>query len=65
MIKYINFPILLLSFLITVTYLQCTSTAKVLVIKSPNPNNLDTIYTDEFDHSIKYKYKQKHVECEK
>ena len=44
-------------------YIQYLPIKKTIVIKSPNPNNLDTIYTDEHDNSIKYKYQSIPVNC--
>lgn len=59
----LNYPVMLLAFVIGFMYIQSSPAAKTIVIKTPNKNNLDTIYSDEHDNSIKYQFEQKQVKC--
>ena len=58
----LNYPILLLAFFVTLWYIQMIPMTKKIIIKSPNPNNLNTIYSNTSDN-INFQYEQNKVKC--
>lgn len=61
----LNYPIMLLAFVLALCLINNNQlrSSKRIVIKSPNPNNLDTIYYTNETDNLQFKFEEKIVNC--